>query len=205
MDPSRIVRSGYDAIADPYLKARLRGADQLPLLGDFMRAIPKGATVLDAGCGAGLPIAAHLASSFRVLGVDFSMAQLRLARELVPTAHFICQDLSVLGLTSDSVDGICCFYSIIHIPRVHHPHVLRDLYRILRPNGAALLCLGAEDLPEEVGEYQGAPMFWSHFDANTYLELLSNLGYVIIRADLIPDPIDATGSHLFVLARKPGA
>jgi len=205
MDPSRIVRSGYDAIADRYLNARLRGIDQLPLLGDFVRATPKGATVLDAGCGAGHPITAHLTSSFHVVGVDFSLAQLRLAKELVPNAHFICQDLSALGLTSASIDGICSFYSIIHIPRSHHPHVLRDLYRILRPKGVALLCLGAEDLPEEVGEYQGVPMFWSHFDANTYLKMLSNIGFVVMRDDLIPDPIDATGSHLFVLGGKPGA
>lgn len=205
MDPSRIVRSGYDAIADRYLDARLRGIDQLPLLRDFIRAAPKAASILDAGCGAGLPITRHLASSFRVFGVDFSLAQLRLARELVPNACFACQDLAALGLASASVDGVCSFYSIIHIPRSLHLRVLRDLYRILRPEGIALLCLGAEDLPAEVGEYQGVPMFWSHFDANTYLEMLADIGYVALRHDLIPEPIDATGRHLFVLARKPAA
>ena len=205
MDPSRIVRSGYDAIAGRYLDARLRGIDQLPLLRDFIRAVPKAATVLDAGCGAGLPITGHLASSCHVLGVDFSLAQLRLARELVPNACFACQDLAALGLATASVDGVCSFYSIIHIPRSLHPRVLRDLYRVLKPGGIALLCLGAEDLPGEVGEYQGVPMFWSHFDASTYLEMLADIGFVAVRHDLIPEPIDATGRHLFVLARKPGA
>jgi SAM-dependent methyltransferase len=205
MDPSRIVRSGYDAIAGRYLDARLRGIDQLPVLRDFIRAVPKAASILDAGCGAGLPITGHLASSFHVLGVDFSLAQLRLARELVPNACFACQDLAALGLATACVDGVCSFYSIIHIPRSLHLRVLRNLYRVLRPEGIALLCLGAEDLPEEVGEYQGVPMFWSHFDANTYLEMLADIGFVAIRNDLISDPIDATGRHLFVFARKPGA
>jgi len=204
MDHLRIVRAGYDAIADRYLDARRRGVDQISLLAEFIRALPVGATVLDAGCGAGVPITAHLASMFRVLGVDFSPAQLRLARRLVPGACFVRQDISALGVASTSIHGVCSFYSIIHIPRVLHNRVLCNLYRILKPGGVAFLCLGAGDLPEDIAEYEGVPMFWSHFDASTNLRMLSRVGFAVMRHDLVSDPIDAAGSHLFVLAKKPG-
>lgn len=205
MDPSQIVRSGYNARARPYLEARLRGASTLPLIGEFDRLLSQGSIVVDAGCGAGVPLTKHLATRYRVVGVDFSFSQLLLASQLVPATFFSCQDLSALGLAPASAHGVCSFYAIIHVPRARHHAVLHDIHRVLKPGGCALLCLGAEDLPEDYAQYQGAPMYWSHFDGPTYLSMLAEIGFSIVQHELVPDPIDGTGSHLFVLATKPGA
>ncbi|MGH2627029.1 MAG: class I SAM-dependent methyltransferase, partial [Anaerolineales bacterium] len=93
-DPSRVVRAGYDRMALKYLKARSRGLPEPPLLSEFSRILPPLALVLDAGCGAGLPVTQTLARGHRVIGVDFSLAQLRLAHESVPEAGFVCQDMT---------------------------------------------------------------------------------------------------------------
>jgi SAM-dependent methyltransferase len=202
MDPLRVVRSGYDAVAARYLEARLRGVSELPLVEELFRRVPAGRLVLDAGCGAGIPLTSGLAQRYRVLGVDFSISQLRLAARLVPSALFICQDLTALGVAPSSLDAVCSFYAIIHIPRDKHRRVLEAIHRAIKPAGHALLCLGAEDLPQDLGEYQGAPMFWSHFDAQTYHLMLTEMGFSILQAVSVPDPIDRQGSHLFVLAQK---
>ena len=66
--------------------------------------------------------------------------------------------------------------------------------------GVALLCLGAGDVAEDHDpeSWLGAPMFWSHFDAETNLEMLRDSGFDVIRDELVNDPMDH-GRHLFAL------
>lgn len=204
----RLVREGYNAIALDYLAAR----SELPvaemadvrLLDDLVERLAPGAWVLDAACGAGVPVTRLLQERFRVVGVDFAETQLTLARRLAPAAVFVCQDLTALGFTDACFDAICSYYAIIHIPREEHKAVFHGLRRLLKPGGLALLCLGAEDLAEDFeGGYFGRAMHWSHFDAETNLQLLQACGLDIVWARLVPDSHEPSASHLFVLAQKP--
>jgi len=117
-DPSQIVTEGYNRAAARYLSARARGSADLPLAADFSRLLPRDALVLDAGCGAGVPVTRFFTHTHRVVGVDFSLAQLRMGHQLVPPAHFTCQDIVQLAFSPDTFDGVCSFYAILHIPRV---------------------------------------------------------------------------------------
>ena len=202
--PRITVKNGYDKIAETYLASRTTDSEDVRLLDELIRRLPQGAAVLDAGCGAGVPIARILARSFSVTGVDFSESQIALARRLVPDAEFLCQDMTDLSLTDASFDAVCSYYAIIHIPRDLHESILRQFHRLLRPGGLALLCLGAEDLPEDrVEDYLGAPMFWSHFDAATNLRLLARCGFEVEWSRIVSDATCPGPGHLFVLARKP--
>lgn len=175
------------------------------LLAELAQRLPKGAKVLDAGCGAGVPVTRVLARRFDVTGVDFSEAQISLARQNVPEARFLCQDISQLDFPDGAFDAIVSYYAIIHIPRKLHRPLLQNFWRMLRPGGWALLCLGANDLPEALGELMGARMYWSHYDADTYLDMLSECGFAVEWHRLVPDSLDDSGAvHLFVLAQKPG-
>lgn len=204
-DPSRIVRDGYDRMAPRYLKGRSRGLPESPLLSEFSHLLPPHALVLDAGCGAGLPVTQTLAEGHRVIGVDFSLAQLRLARQSVPEARFSCQDMTRLAFPAGVFDGICTFYAILHIPREQHEALLVDLYRLLKTPGHSLLCLGAEDNQADRGSYFGERMFWSHFDKPAYLRMLDRIGFQLLKTRLVSDPITREGHHLFTLVRKGGA
>lgn len=76
-----LVRRGYDAISLAY-----RGDDGVAAgssaedvgryagwVGELAGLLPAGATVLDLGCGAGVPATRELADhGLRVIGVDFS-------------------------------------------------------------------------------------------------------------------------------------
>ena len=203
MDFKDIVKSGYNKIADRYLAERTRDSEDVRLLDEFITRLPKGAKVLDAGCGAGIPISQMLSEKFEVTGVDFSEAQIELARKNVPHANFICEDMTKLDFPENTFDGICSYYAIIHIPREEHQALLANFYRMLKTSGVALLCLGAENLTDDIEEnYLGTRMYWSHYDRETYLKMLKECGFAILWSKFVSE---GTAGHLFVLIRKESA
>jgi SAM-dependent methyltransferase len=85
-----LVRDGYDKVAPAYLETRKAHSPDIELLQRLAERLRPRAAILDAGCGAGVPVTSQLAKHFNVTGVDISIAQLRLARDLghwdLPTA-----------------------------------------------------------------------------------------------------------------------
>ena len=203
MEYKEIVRAGYNKMADRYLAERTQNSEDVRLLDELVSRLPKGAKVLDAGCGAGVPICRLLSENFEVTGVDFSEAQVELARRNAPGARFLCEDMTKLDFPKDTFDGIASYYAIIHIPREEHQPLLENFHTMLKPGGLALLCLGAEHLVDDLDEnYLGARMYWSHFDAETYLKMLKEIGFAILWSKRVADETCEGAGHLFVLAQK---
>jgi len=195
-----VVRRGYDEIAERYLAARATGGD-LALLPELVARLSAGDAVLDAGCGAGDPVMTQLADAgLEVVGIDLSSAQLRLARSHSPGARVAQADLVALPFGDCSFDGLVSYYAVIHVPRSEHRAAFDEFHRVLVSGGAALLCLGAGDVPEDDDpeSWLGTHMFWSHFDADTNLEMLRAAGFDILRNELVKDPMNH-GRHLFAL------
>lgn len=203
MDFKKTVKDGYNAIAEKYLAERTRDSEDIRLLHELIERLPANARILDAGCGAGIPISQMLSEQFQVTGVDFSEAQVELAKKNVPNSEFICEDMTKLDFPDSTFDGITSYYAIIHIPREEHEPLLANFYRMLKPGGFAVLCLGAEHLIDEVDEnYLGTRMYWSHYDTETYLKMLEKYGFSIIWSKHVSDATCEGAGHLFVLAQK---
>ncbi len=203
MDFKKTVQEGYNAIADRYLAERRRDSQDVRLLSKFIERLPIDAQVLDAGCGAGIPISQILSEHFQVTGVDFSEAQIELAKSHVPKGTFVCQDMTKLDFPDETFDGICSYYAIIHIPREEHQTLLANFYRMLKPSGVALLCLGAEHLVDDIDEnYLGTRMYWSHYDTETYLRILKECNFSILWSSRVADESCEGAGHLFVLVQK---
>jgi ubiquinone/menaquinone biosynthesis C-methylase UbiE len=198
-----VVKKGYNQIAPTYLTVRSKDSEDVHLLEELVWRLPKGAKVLDAGCGAGVPVTRYLAQFFNVTGVDFSAKQLELARKLVPSANFTYGDMTDLAFDDESFDAICSYYAIIHIPRTQHGKILNNFLRMLKHGGLALLCLGAGELPNDIADFHGTRMYWSHYGPEKYLQILGESGCEIIWSKIIKDATYANAAHLFVLARKP--
>jgi len=71
----------------------------------------------------------------------------------------------------------------------------------VKPSGLLFLCMGANDLPEDAGDFFGTPMYWSHYDAHTNLEMLRVAGFEILWSRLVEDATSPGSTHLFVMAR----
>lgn len=202
MSGKKIVRDGYNKIASRYAAARTPESEDIQLLNQLMSHLPKGAVVLDAGCGSGYPVTRVLAQSFHVVGVDFSNEQLRLATRNLLDSAFLCADIARMPFKNDVFEAICSYYAIIHLPRKEHRKLLIDFHRILRSGGLALLCMGAGDLPEDNADWLGTEMFWSHFDKETNLRMMEESGFSVLWHKVVEDPVDPRSSHLFVLGQK---
>jgi len=204
-DPSELVRQGYNTMASGYLAGRSQGHPDPPVLAEFSSLLPSNSLILDAGCGAGLPVTQFLVQRHRVVGIDFSIAQTRMASRLVPSARIVCLDMTQLAFPPRIFDGVCSFFAILHVPRSKHGSLLASFHRLLRPGGLVLLCLGATDNEAAYGPYFGTRMYWSHFDAPKYLGILQATGLRVLSSEIQPDPISKIATHLFILARKDGA
>ena len=206
-DPRRtVVAAGSDAIAARY--AAWAGASRDDARDEFVEdlasRLPDGAPVLDLGCGDGLPTAQRLAARFRVTGVDVSAAQVDLARKNVPTGDIRQSDLSSVRFPDGSLAAVIALYSITHVPREDHAALLRRIAGWLRPGGLFLATLNATDAPDWTGDWLGAPMFFSGWDAATNRQLLRAAGFELVRDEIrtTREP-DADVSFLWILARRP--
>jgi 2-polyprenyl-3-methyl-5-hydroxy-6-metoxy-1,4-benzoquinol methylase len=204
----RTVEAGYDRMAEQYLATK-DPDDPLALvaLEDIVSFLPPRATVLDLGCGAGVPVTRWLTGrGFAVTGVDVSARQLELARSNVPTATFIKADMIELSLAPETFDAVVAFHSIIHVPRTDHPSLLANIHRWLKPGGVFLATMTVTDYEgrDENWEGWGAPMAWSHYDRDANVTMLRQAGFELRYAE--PRTGGGTGNEdetwLWVLARK---
>ena len=102
---------GYEAIAAHYIagrgsnyKGRGVGAAEVA---EWSRPLPEGASVLDLGCGTGLPISQVLTErGFQVFGVDASPSMVAAFRANFPSVPVECaaaEDSTFFGRTFDAV------------------------------------------------------------------------------------------------------
>jgi SAM-dependent methyltransferase len=207
-DPKRLVAAGYDRMASRFADWAAGATDvsRFELVAELEHRLAAGSSVLDLGCGNGLPTARQLARTFRVTGVDLSEAQIEQARQNVPEATFVVGDLTAVEFEPASFDGVVALYSITHVPRAEHPGLFATIARWLRPGGWLLASLGATDDPGWTGDWLGVPMFFSAWDAVTNRRLLRAAGFVLevddVRTTREPD---GEVAFLWVLARAEGA
>lgn len=190
-DPRRIVERGYDAIAERYANAIREGRGPQTyfrsFLGRVLELVPERGTVLDLGCGAGL-ITAELSARASVVAVDRSREQLALARRNAPAAVLVRADMTEVAFAPRSFDAVVVFWTLIHVQRDLHADILGRIHGWLRPGGLLAGTLGRGDNPADtIPDFFGAPMYWSHFDADTNRRLLRDAGFHLVQADEIED------------------
>ncbi len=204
MDFKKTVKEGYNAIADRYLAERTRDSEDVRLLHDFIERLSANAKLLDAGCGAGIPISQMLSEHFDVTGVDFSEAQIELAKKNVPNAKFLCEDMTKLNFPENTFRWN---YFLLR----HHPYsarrasVICSRISIECSNRAASLCSvsAPKHLIDDIDEnYLGTRMYWSHYDTETYLKMLNECGFSIIWSKRVADETCEGAGHLFVFGAE---
>jgi SAM-dependent methyltransferase len=205
LDPKDVVATGYNEVAQDYLERYSSSAVREVWLDELVRALSTGkpAYVLDLGCGAGVPVSKRLADlGHRVLGVDGSVRQVELARTNVPHADFLHADMTALDLASASFDGICAFYSIIHVPAAEQGRLLCRVPNWLKPGGAFVATFGAGPAGDWQGNWLGADMFFSQHDVTTSLSLVRQAGLHVSRAETVAQD-DEEARFLWIVAHKP--
>ncbi|KAN0104720.1 putative O-methyltransferase [Hyaloscypha variabilis] len=210
------LKASYDAIAPkynewtiPHSSTRLNYLDQL--LGRLPTSSSTPVSVLELGCGHGLPVTQKLLShpNFSVTANDLSSAQLALARTNLqpdpPSRLTLLEgDMLALDFPPASLDAVVAMYSIIHLPRAEQVEMLRKIVAWLKPGGWVLANFAAVELEgREVQNWlkeEKGWMFWSSWGSEGTLEKVREVGLEVVVQETVEDVVDVT--FLWILARK---
>jgi SAM-dependent methyltransferase len=207
--PQDVVAAGYDQVAERYLawSPGRPSAARRRVLELAEATIPRGADVVELGCGAGVPMTATLARGRRLTGVDLSATQLDLARRNVPAATFLQADVTTLERPPASTDAVVAFYVLTHVPREALPGLLSRIHGWLRPGGVFLAAFGVVADPGPIEpDWLGGPMVFSHFSARVNRRLVDQAGVLVEWAEILTEPEDRFDARfLWILARTPSA
>jgi SAM-dependent methyltransferase len=171
----------FDAIGDRYDDAFPRKEGQHAAGSWLATHLPAGSRVLDLGCGPGLPTARQLtAAGHEVVGVDFSPAMLKLARDNVPGAVFLRLDLSDLqDGRLGTFDGIAAFFTLLMLPRGEIPYALRMLCGLLRPGGLLALSMVEADVDDFAIPFLGNTIRVSGYLRDDLRQVVQDAGFEV--------------------------
>ncbi len=113
------------------------------VLQELDKALPVGACVLDAGCGAGgmMDALRRLQPDWLVRGVDIAEAALQQCRARGLAAVQMA-DVAALPFADESFEAVLCLDVLYH-QQVDEALALHELNRVLKPNGVLVLNLPA--------------------------------------------------------------
>jgi ubiquinone/menaquinone biosynthesis C-methylase UbiE len=195
---SDLVRTGYNKVASVYLanRDRLKSGKYIQQL---LKYVPKNSTILDLGCGAGVPVDdVLLKAGHDVIGIDISSEQIKLARKMCPGGQFVVGDIQDLRMGEYQVQGVVSFYTIFHIPRTKQGELLKIMASYLPKGGMLLITMGDREFE---GEHvlHGEKMWSSQYGTAKNRTLVELAGFAIIT-----DEIDTSGGerHQIILGQK---
>lgn len=192
-------KSGWDRAADPYHQhwgfLSRQSAD--PML-DAARVV-SGSKVLDVATGAGYVAAAAAKRGATAIGIDFSEAQVELARQTCPEVEFKQASAEALPFNADTFDSVVMGFGMNHLPNPET--AFSEARRVLKKGGwFAFTVWAAPKLGEGFGivlsaiEEHGvpdpklppAPPYFRFADPDEADRIFCQTGFVEATTEIVP-------------------
>ncbi len=129
------VKQFYNTVAEKTADEWYNLNILVPTIEDFLSLLPDNPRVLDLGCGPGYESMRMEARGAKVLGVDFCVENIRIARERCPQCRFELMDFREMDNRYGTFDGIFASASIIHVRPEELDELIRRLSEVLNKNG----------------------------------------------------------------------
>jgi SAM-dependent methyltransferase len=139
----------YDEHADDYIRGTIE-LDMQSLYKPFLDLLPRGGSILDAGCGSGRDSKAFMDLGYSVTAIDASKRMVAATTQLTgqQARQMRFQDCSFV----DEFDGI--WASLLHIARRELGDVLERIVAAMRPNGICYASFKEGDGERSIGGRQ---------------------------------------------------
>lgn len=115
----------------------------------YLAKLPKGARVLDGGCGTGEWVLALQKQGFSVVGLDLSRKTVAQLNERFPEAEFVAGDIRDTGFEDDGFDVYYSWGVFEHFENGPQD-CIREAYRILKPGGLLFASTPLDNLRHSV-------------------------------------------------------
>ncbi|KAJ4347697.1 hypothetical protein N0V95_005195 [Ascochyta clinopodiicola] len=212
------LKSSYDAIADTYADKFTNPDDPVRLhylgllLSQLRAKEDHKSSVLELGCGAGIPATKRLLETkkplMHVTGNDLSTSQLDLARKHLADYHdrltLVEGDMMALSFPDHTFDAVTGFYSIIHLPREEQTQLIRKIAQWLKPGGLLLANFAAEESEGNVAErWLGRDegwMYWSAWGEQRSVKMLEAAGLEILMRET--KQVEGDAKFVWLLAKR---
>jgi 2-polyprenyl-3-methyl-5-hydroxy-6-metoxy-1,4-benzoquinol methylase len=161
----------YDANAKEYCAATLR-IDMDAIRSRFLRNVPPGARILDAGCGSGRDTLAFLRGGYSVRAFDGSVKMAECAS--INTGQE-CEVLRFQDMAFDrEFDAVWSCAALLHVPKSEMSDVLVRIIRSLKPGGIAYVSFieGSDECISSDGR------FYNSYTTESLRDLLQSVGGV---------------------------
>jgi SAM-dependent methyltransferase len=204
------TREGYDLTASVYAERFHDHLHDKPLdramLSGFAGLVGRDGVIADVGCGTGATSRMLTDFGLDVVGIDLSANMLAEARRRNPGLRFQVGSMTAMDFDDGHFDGVCAWYSVIHIPDEELPHVLAEFHRVLRPGGWALLAFQVGEQPREFKQMFGEQVSLTFYrrQPDTVALLLEEAGLTPY-AGLVREPNDdgfESTPHAYLIARR---
>ena len=131
--------NGYDALAAEFIAARAASSIGVATVRRWSRELPRGSTVLDLGCGCGVPISqALIEAGFTVFGVDASPRMTAAFAARFPHAAVTCEPVERSAFFGRTFDAAIAWGLLFLLPAQAQRDLIRKVATALRPEGRFL-------------------------------------------------------------------
>ncbi len=172
--------NGYERIATDFIAYRATGANTTGTSAVYRwaRSLPPGASVLDLGCGPGIPITGVLVhADLDVYGIDASPRLVAEFRENFPQVPVACEAVEQSNLFDRRFDAILAWGLLFLLSKRAQTVVIRRVGEALRPGGRFLFTAPYQEVQWE-DAMTGRPSL--SLGAETYRSLLEDASLTLI-------------------------
>jgi SAM-dependent methyltransferase len=158
-----------------------------------------GSRVLDVATGAGYIAAEAEGRGAIVSGIDFSTAQVNLAKKTYPSIDFQQGDADELNFGEDSIDAVVIGFGVNHFPDPER--VFAEVYRVLKAGGIfaytvwaspeqnpgfSIILSAIEEFGNAANNLPPAPPYFRFANAEESRDTLSDIGFREPRTLIVP-------------------
>jgi 2-polyprenyl-3-methyl-5-hydroxy-6-metoxy-1,4-benzoquinol methylase len=133
--------NGYESVAAMFMKHRGHSASGVgtSAIRQWVRTLPSGATVLDLGCGTGLPITNVLiGEKLTVYGIDASPTLVAAFRQNFPDTPVACEAAEESSFFQRRFDAVIAVGLLFLLPAHVQETIIQKVSHVLNPSGKFL-------------------------------------------------------------------
>ena len=186
MDVLKLNKKAWDKIGEKTASPYIKHKKYLEVFNLFCNKLPKNASVLDFGCGPGIPFTKELVKrGFKVTAIDISDTMIKEAKKNVPEADYVRVSMTDIDFENE-FDGIFSGYTMLCLDPENFKIAAKKAVKSLKRGGFFFLALNepapeGHDESENYTEIMGQKMYSRPYTEDEVRKVFAELNMKIIK------------------------